>query len=219
MEVKICGIRDGRVARISAEAGAAALGFVFADSPRRIEPELAARIAEGLDPEVARVAVFRHPSADEVVRILEVFPADIVQAEPGPGLAAARSRGVGVLPVLHDGDYALELENRLAEESTPVLLEAAGIGGRGMRPDWDRAAGLASRLPLVLAGGLTPGNVRDAIRHVSPAAVDVSSGVESSPGVKDPERIRAFVLAARADRAAGERTAGRPGHIFERASR
>ena len=219
MEVKICGILDRRVARIAVEAGAGALGFVFADSPRRIEPEVAAGIAADIDPQVARVAVFRNPTAEEVLRVLDVFSADIVQAEPGPGLAAVMARGGRVLPVLHDGESASKLEDRLAGAPTPVLLEAAGIGGRGIRPDWDRAAELARRLPLVLAGGLTPGNVRDAIRHVGPLAVDVSSGVESSRGVKDPERIRAFLLAARAGRATGERTASRSGPIFERASR
>ena len=219
MEVKICGIRDGLTAHVAAEAGAEALGFVFAESPRRIDPVEAARIAAELDPAVTRVAVFRHPSAREVDSLLEVFPADIVQTEPGPGMDAALARGVRVLPVLHDGEDSLEITDSMAGEPRSVLLEAAGVGGRGIRPDWDRAAKVARRLRLVLAGGLTPDNVRDAIRHVAPAAVDVSSGVESSPGVKDPERIRAFLLAAHSRQTAGPIVGTGIRTVFERAPR
>jgi phosphoribosylanthranilate isomerase len=218
LEVKICGIRDGVTARTAAESGARALGFVFAASPRRIEPEEAARIAADLGPGVALVAVFRHPSAMEVERVLDLFPADIVQAESGSGLEAARERGVGILPVLHDGAGGGEPSDRPGGKPTPVLLEASGVGGRGIRPDWDRAAALARRRPLVLAGGLTPENVREAIRHVDPAAVDVSSGVESFRGVKDLARVRAFVAAAQAERPAGTRAGEKIRPVFERAA-
>lgn len=217
MEVKICGIRDVHTACTAADAGARALGFVFAISPRRVAPEMAARIVAGLDADIARVAVFRHPTAREVESVLERFPADIVQAEPGPGLEAARSRGVCVLPVLHDDEGTPWPPDLPAAGAMPVLIEAAGIGGRGVAPDWDRAAAVARHLPLVLAGGLTPENVRGAIRHVGPAAVDVSSGVESSRGVKDPDKIRAFVAAAHAARMETRPVGHRPRPIFERA--
>jgi phosphoribosylanthranilate isomerase len=154
-----------------------------------------------------------------VVSTLEAFRADFVQAEPGPGLDAAHSRGVRVLPVLHDGEDTPEMTDSTAGEPSAVLLEAAGIGGRGIRPDWNRAARVARRLPLVLAGGLTPENVGDAIRRVGPAAVDVSSGVESSPGVKDPERIRAFLAAAHSHRTAGPAVAAEIRTVFERPPR
>jgi phosphoribosylanthranilate isomerase len=201
VEVKICGVRDEVTCEVAVSAGASAIGFVFAASPRRLDPERAARIAESIPDSVARVAVFRHPSPAEVHRVLDRFPADIVQTEEGAGAAAARERGVRLLPVLHDGPG-------IAEDLTglrpgPVLLEAAGRGGRGVRPDWTRAARIATRFPLVLAGGLTPDNVGDAIRRVRPVAVDVSSGVESSIGNKDPELIRDF-LAATMGPAVGE---------------
>ena len=196
MEVKICGIRDVDAARIAVEAGATAIGLVFAESPRRVEPVAAARIAAALPPDVAAVAVFRYPSRDDVLRVLAAVPVDFIQAERGAAALAAEETGVPLLPVLHDGPGLVE--SLPADESGPVLLEAAGRGGRGVRPDWSRAARLAERCSLVLAGGLGPDNVADAIRRVGPAAVDVSSGVESRPGVKDAQRIRAFIREARA---------------------
>lgn len=194
MEVKICGVRDDVTARVAIEAGATAIGFVFADSPRRIEPAEAARIAASFPPAVAGVAVFRNAVAAEVLRVLEEFPADVVQVEDGSGAKTAVSRGVRLLEVLHDGPDLLEFSS--AGRYGPVLLEAAGRGGRGIRPDWSRASRMARRRALVLAGGLTPANVTAAIRCVRPAAVDVSSGVESRPGIKDAGMIRAFITAA-----------------------
>jgi phosphoribosylanthranilate isomerase len=121
---------------------------------------------------------------------------DVVQSESVPGLSAALVTGVRFLPVVHDGpDLEVDV-NELGPEM-PFVLEAAGRGGRGIAPDAERAAALARRFRIVLAGGLTPENVATAIHRVRPFAVDVSSGVESSLGVKDPERIRRFVDAVR----------------------
>lgn len=196
MEVKICGVLDVEAASVAVEAGAAAVGLVFAESPRRIEPTAAARIVALLPPDVAAVAVFHHPTRTEVLKVLEALPVDFVQAERGPATGAAQEAGVPLLPVVHDGpDFG---ESLPVDDPGPVLLEAAGRGGRGIRPDWSRAARLAARCPLVLAGGLRPENVGEAIRLVRPAAVDVSSGVESRPGVKSAQRIRAFIREAEA---------------------
>jgi phosphoribosylanthranilate isomerase len=134
-----------------------------------------------------------------------------VQAEPGPCVTAAAIEACGArfLPVLHDGPALLR--RRLpagigasaraaagaAGDFGAVLLEARGRGGRGVAPDWARAARLARRVRLVLAGGLTPENVGAAIRRVRPYAVDVSSGVERAPGVKDTRLIRLFIAAVR----------------------
>jgi len=193
--IKICGVRDSAAARAAAEAGVDALGFVFAESPRRVTPDEARRIAGDLPPEIECVAVFRSADVDEVRRVLDVFPADRVQTEPTPALLAGPFAD-RLLPVLHDdgtlGDQAAALATH-----GPVLLEAAGRGGRGIRPDWNRAAALAARRPLVLAGGLDAGNVRAALRRVRPVGVDVSSGVEHSPGRKSAARIAAFVAAVR----------------------
>jgi phosphoribosylanthranilate isomerase len=194
MTIKICGVRDLTTARAAARAGADAVGFVFATSPRRVPPREARRIASDLPPGIVRVAVFRLAAIDEIRRVLDEFPADRVQVEPRPDLLA--TFGPRLLPVLHD-DGSPETQTAGLQADRPVLLEAAGRGGRGVRPDWSRAAALARRRPVILAGGLDPDNVAAAIRAVRPWGVDVSSGVEDSPGVKSPARIGAFVAAAR----------------------
>ena len=198
--IKICGLNTPESVRAVGEAGADAAGFVFADSPRRITPVRAAELASLLPPHVDRVAVFRHPSGNEIAEVLSVFPADIVQCEPSDeAMRVAAEAGVRVLPVLHEGP---ELDGRAVAVEIPgpgpaAILEAAGKGGRGIRPSWELASDLARRMALVLAGGLAPGNVADAIAAVRPFGVDVSSGVEETRGLKDPVRIAAFVEAAR----------------------
>ena len=194
VRIKICGVTSTDAARAAVEAGADGVGFVFAESPRRIGAGQALEISRALPPFVARVAVFRLPDPAEVAEIVRAVRPTLVQSEPVDGLREALPDGVGLLPVYHDdGDLVARVE--LAEPG-PLLLEAAGRGGRGIAPDWGRAAEIARRFPLVLAGGLDPDNVAEAIGEVRPFAVDVSSGVESAPGVKDPERIRRFVEAA-----------------------
>lgn len=194
MRIKICGVRDLATAQACARAGVDAVGFVFAASPRRVAPAEARRIAADLPVEIERVAVFRLAPLDDVRRVLDVFPADRVQVEPEGALLAAL--GPRLLPVLHD-DGSLEARSAGLDSDRPVVLEAAGRGGRGVRPDWTRAAALARRRPVLLAGGLDPENVAAAIRVVGPWGVDVSSGVESARGLKSVARIEAFVAAAR----------------------
>lgn len=192
--VKICGIRDGAGARAAARAGADAAGFVFAPSPRRVSPEEAHRIAADLPNGMERIAVFRLAGIDAIRRVLDRFPADRIQVEPHARLLDAF--GSRLLPVLHD-DGALDAQAARLPQGRPTVLEAAGRGGRGVRPDWTRAARLALERPVLLAGGLNPANVAEAVQRVRPWGVDVSSGVESAPGRKSPERIEAFVAAAR----------------------
>ena len=198
--IKICGVNTTESVLAVREAGADAAGFVFADSPRRVSPKQAAELAALLPPDVDRVAVFHHPSAEDIAAVLSVFPANIVQCEATDEVRrATATAGVRLLPVLHDGP---ELDGPAGaahgtSDRQAAILEAAGKGGRGRQPDWGRAARLARRMPLVLAGGLGPGNVADAIAEVRPYGVDVSSGVEETRGSKDPVRIAAFVQAAR----------------------
>jgi phosphoribosylanthranilate isomerase len=191
LSVKICGVTRREDIEAAVRAGADALGFVFAESPRRIDVERARSLAADLPLSVSRVAVFRHPRPEEVALVLERFAPDVVQSEPDDALNGLLSRGVTWLQVLHGDDPLPERSGR--ETPTSVLLEAPGRGGRGIRADWDRAAELAREVPLILAGGLSPDNVAQAIRRVRPRGVDVSSGVERAPGVKDPARIERFL--------------------------
>jgi phosphoribosylanthranilate isomerase len=194
MRIKICGIMDARAAAAVVAAGADAVGFVFAESPRRISPREASRIAADLPADLERVAVFRLPSVDDVRRVLDEFSGITVQAEPEADLIAAFA--AHLLPVLHD-DLNLDSDVAMIPSDLPVLLEATGRGGRGIRPDWSRASLLAGQRRLMLAGGLDVNNVLGAIGVVRPWGVDVSSGVETSPGVKSPELIAEFVRVVR----------------------
>ncbi len=195
VRVKICGVTTAAGAIAAARAGADAVGFVFADSPRRIEAGRAAELSRDLPPFVARVAVFHYPDAREVADVVRRLRPTVVQSEPVDGIREAIGGGVFWLPVLHDSPDVVS--RAAAAKWTALLLEAGGRGGRGIAPDWERAADLAGRVQLVLAGGLDAENVAAAIRRVRPFAVDVSSSVESEPGVKDPERIRRFIEAVR----------------------
>ncbi len=201
VRIKICGITDPAAAIAASDRGADAVGFVFyPPSPRNLELDAAADLARHVSPLVTRVAVFRSPEGRDIINVASTFHPHVIQVEPTADIVAAIPHGIALLPVFHEGPH---LENEVAALAAPsgtaptIVLEAAGTGGRGLTPDWDRAATLAKSTNLVLAGGLSPDNVADAIRTVRPWAVDVSSGVESSPGVKDPKLIAAFVAAVR----------------------
>ncbi|HUF14940.1 MAG TPA: phosphoribosylanthranilate isomerase [Acidimicrobiia bacterium] len=178
---------DRKTAQVCVEAGVKALGFVFADSPRRLSAAQAESISASLPPGVLRVAVFRRPSQEEVANALEGFTPDLVQADHEAVLSL---RGVSTLPVYREHDHSAPGGGRFLFEG-PV----SGVG-RGV--DLARAEEMARLGEMVLAGGLRPDNVGRAITRVRPFGVDVSSGVESSPGEKSPELIRAFVAAVRA---------------------
>lgn len=189
--VKICGITDSAAAESAVEAGADAVGFVFATSPRQVTTGVAASISAGLPPEILRVAVFRRPSRGELEQVLEDFTPDLVQAD------SESLKGFGeiaTLPVFREGVGATPDGGRFLYEGP--------ASGSGRVVDLSTAAEVARAGDMVLAGGLGPDNVGSAISRVRPYGVDVSSGVESSPGTKDPELIRSFVYTARE---AGER--------------
>ena len=190
--VKICGITTAESARVAADAGADAVGFVFAESPRQLSPRVAAEIASDLPGHVEKVAVFLDPGLDEIRGVLEVCDADRVQAD-ADSLVGFRERSV--MPVLRaavDG-YAGER----------VLFEGPR-SGVGDVADWEAAASMAGSSELVLAGGLDAGNVSTAVSQVRPFGVDVSSGVESRPGAKDQRLIEEFIEAVRKTEKANE---------------
>ena len=193
--VKVCGLTTPFAVRAAVDAGADAVGFVFAKSPRQVTIEQAARLCADVPPFVTRVAVMRWPSAPALARVLAAVPVDVVQLYPSPGDPAPELGQRRYLPAFCDSD---DLDARLAVVAPdgPVLLDGARAG-HGEAADWTRIAGIARDRPVVLAGGLDPDNVQAAIRAVRPVAVDVSSGVESSPGIKDASRIADFVAAVR----------------------
>lgn len=191
--VKICGMTDEAAVHAAVEAGADALGFVFyAPSPRNLEVETAARLASLVPDEVLTVAVMLHPEPALWDAVQQELAPDVLQTDIGDFAALDVGDDVQKWPVLREGSVP-------ADGELPGLYVYEGRqSGKGETVDWDRAADVARRGRMILAGGLNAGNVADAIRRVAPYGVDVSSAVESRPGVKDAARIRAFVDAARA---------------------
>jgi phosphoribosylanthranilate isomerase len=210
VRVKICGLtRPGDVSAAVA-AGAAYLGFVFfPKSPRHLEIEAARALAVEVPPGIAKVALVVDADDAAIEAILARVPIDMLQLhghEPPDRVAALRSRhglpvmkAVGVataddLPAL---DAYAAVADQLLVDAKPVP-GAALPGGNGVAFDWRLVAGRRWPVPWMLAGGLTPANVAEAVRLTGTRQVDVSSGVEATPGVKDPALIRAFVAAASA---------------------
>jgi phosphoribosylanthranilate isomerase len=211
--IKICGIKSPLDAEQAVEAGADALGLNFYNaSPRYCDIALAQVIAEELSSKVDLVGVFVNSSVKEVDRYAELAQLAAVQLhgnEP-PATVAAVNAGRVLIRSRRLDDVGLaaivaDLRHCQAAGRRPdaVLIDAAvpgEFGGTGTRADWSLLENWREELgdvPLVLAGGLTPENVADAIRVVRPAGVDVASGVESHAGVKDPARVRSFIEAAR----------------------
>lgn len=196
MTIKVCGITRAADADAAVALGVHALGFVFwAESPRAVTPEQACAIIQRLPPFVTPVGVFVDPDAALVAQCAEagVRVAQIVGEVPplpaGVGLLRAvtlAADGSGIVPAV-PGETAV-----LVDAHDPVRR-----GGTGQTVDWRAVSRIASRRPVILAGGLRPENVAEAIQLARPAGVDVSSGVEVTPGVKDPVKLAAFVAAVR----------------------
>jgi phosphoribosylanthranilate isomerase len=202
--VKICGINDGVGFDTAVAAGADWVGFVFfARSPRVVTPGQAAELSGRHQGGPLRVGLFVEPTDDEVAAALAAVPLDVLQLYVAPARAAElRARfGVNVWRAVGVAGPA-DLPAR-AEGADGFIVEptpppgATRPGGNAVALDWSIPAGWPAPAPWLLAGGLTPGNVAAAIRASGASAVDVSSGVESRKGVKDPALIAAFVSAAR----------------------
>lgn len=214
VEVKFCGLTRPEDAARAAELGASYAGVIFAGGPRLLTPGRAREVFAPLaGTGVRRVGVFGHQGVDEVASLATAAGVDVVQLHGDPtgaAIARLRTRFAGrVWAVRRLADAALPPgAAEIASAADGVVLDAAvpgRLGGTGVALDWAglgpavgalRAAGREG-MPIVLAGGLRPGNVARAVALVRPDVVDVSSGVESVPGVKDPEAMRAFMVAAR----------------------
>lgn len=206
--VKICGIRDPRMAQAAARAGADAIGLVFHPaSPRAVEVELARDIALAVPAFVTVVGLFVNRDAGGVRSILERVPLGMLQFHGDEPAAFCAQFGLPWMRAFRVGPGVdlLECEARFPRASA-LLLDAqvpGQFGGTGTAFDWSLVPRSLGR-PVVLSGGLDAGNVGGAIRAVKPWAVDVSSGVESTRGVKDAARIEEFVRSVRdADASAG----------------
>jgi phosphoribosylanthranilate isomerase len=198
--VKICGVTRAGDAELATELGASAVGFVFwPRSPRFIEPSRARDIVRSLPPFVTAVGVFVDQPAGHVKDVASVVGLGAIQLHGNEDVGFCRALGRRVIKAA-SVEQATVLAGFWPAEVTLLLdaVDAERRGGTGQTVDWEAAAALAARRRIILAGGLHAGNVGDAIRRVRPFAVDVSSGVEASPGVKDEARLRAFFAAVAA---------------------
>ncbi|HET7103399.1 MAG TPA: phosphoribosylanthranilate isomerase [Terracidiphilus sp.] len=210
--IKICANTSLEDALHAAEAGADAIGFVFAPSPRRVTVARVAEIVPRLPAGVEKIGVFVEASLDDICEAVCVSGITGVQlhAQGGPDLTAGlRERfgpGLRILRVVHFGlEAAAQASQAAADANVDAILvdsrTAAAVGGTGMAFDWQVAGSTlfgVARKPMVAAGGLTPDNVTEALATLRPWGVDVASGVESAPGRKDPAKVRAFIAHARA---------------------
>lgn len=216
--IKVCGTTNLDDARAAADAGADALGFVLAPSPRRIDAERAGEIVAGLPRRVEKVGVFVNETAERIREIVERAGLNAVQlhGDETPEFAAGLFRGPGKVTRAQVRIFkalavapGIETELRrfiMSHAVDGILLDSAdhnkGLrGGTGRSFDWDRVEdflpGVAAHMRIVLAGGLGPENVGAAIRKLCPWGVDVCTGVEREPGKKDPEKLLRFISAVR----------------------
>lgn len=197
--IKICGITRAEDAEAAVEFGADALGFVlWPSSPRRATLDAVREVVRRLPPFVTPVAVFVDPSTDDIERAADAG----VRLAQVHGSVPVWTTGRNPLPVLRavhlSASGAAAIEPPVGDHT--VLLDAhdpVQHGGTGKTVDWSRARAVAAVRRVVLAGGLTPVNVGEAIQTVRPYAVDVASGVEREPGIKDPVKLRAFINVVR----------------------
>lgn len=198
MFVKICGVTNEEDALLAAAMGADAVGFIFAPSPRQVTVGLARDIAKRLPSEILTVGVFRDQAPSQVVSAIGAAGLTAVQLHGHETPADARwvrERVPVLICAFPAGDPALD---RFDEFGADVLLLDSHAPGSGQVFDWSLAEGAPSNRRLLLAGGLTPDNVAEAVTTVRPWGVDVASGVESEPGRKDPLKVQQFIKRARA---------------------
>jgi phosphoribosylanthranilate isomerase len=202
--IKLCGLKTAADVETAVEAGANAVGFVLTASSRQIALAEAAKLRRLLPESVLAVAVFNDPSPDLIRQALEEVAPDLVQVEARNGTGVPIQKFV---PVVLNGKGAEEAVMQALEltETGMVLVDTAERGGTGRRSDWDRLARMKVRNRIIVAGGLNPGNVGEAISTIGPLGVDVSTGIEKRPGEKDPVLMMKFVRAARAAEVRGAR--------------
>ena len=217
-QIKICGITSRTDALTAAACGADALGFIFYQaSPRHVTPDLARAICLDLPDGVVRVGVFVNENASKVIEIVDFCGLDLIQlhGDEPPDYCRwfSAERLIKAVAFQGDGD-----PTALADYAVRAILldhRAVGrYGGTGKQSDWNRAGRIKAVYPLILAGGLHEGNIEEALRTVAPDAVDLNSGVEHSPGKKDPEKVKRIIEIIRSKNHDG--TITRPERPFRR---
>jgi len=197
--IKICGITNIEDARASIDMGADVLGFVFAESPRKISPSTAQKIISQLPPNRLYVGVFVNHTTDQIIKIKKFCGLNTVQIHDDISDMDQIKKEFRIIK-----GFRVKPDNPIPHLSDPniiMLLDTyskTAHGGTGKTFDWQKAIDIAKKQPIILAGGLTPENVTLAIETVRPFAVDVSSGVEKSKGLKDHQKISAFIEKVRA---------------------
>jgi phosphoribosylanthranilate isomerase len=202
--VKICGVTSEADALLAVSFGADAIGFIFAPSPRQVSVQLAGDIAKRLPPEILTIGVFRNEAPQRVVQKVHeagLGGAQLHGHESAQETAWVRTRLPKVIKVFPAGDRMIP---RFAEYGADYLMIEGDNPGSGEVFDWRLAEGVADHHRLIVSGGLRPDNVAQAVAHLRPFGVDVATGVEASPGRKDPLRLHDFIANARAAEVAVE---------------
>ena len=189
MRIKCCGITSEADAQYAEQAGADAIGVVLfsSSSPRSVSVERARAIFDAVGPFTATVAVTHTSSEDDLAQILALRPTAVQVSHP---FVFEENPGVKVIRAIKKGD-------RLPDDCDAIVVDESHGRGRHFDRSFAREVVKRSKVPVILAGGLTSENVGEAIRQVHPYAVDVASGIEEAPGIKDKEKIRAFIAACR----------------------
>lgn len=197
MLVKICGLSTEKHVQVAVDAGADAVGFVFADSVRRIDPARAAAITKSVPGNIRKVAVMLHPSNKEWQEVLGDFAPNVLQTDAEDFGSLDVPANIECWPVYRQRNKVTDTIRESLNVPDTYLYEGARSGS-AETVDWPAAATVALKGNMILAGGLGVANVAEAIATVRPFGVDVSSGVESAPGQKDSGLIRDFISAAKA---------------------
>lgn len=195
--VKICGITSEADALLAVSLGASAVGFIFAPSPRQVSVHLAGDIAKRLPEEVLTVGVFRNEAPQRVVEAVHMAGLGAAQLhgqETAEDTKWVRARLPVVIKAFHAGERAIA---RFDDFGADYLMVDGENPGSGQVFDWRLAEGVVDHHRLIVSGGLRPDNVAQAVAHLRPGGVDVSTGVESAPGRKDPLLLREFIVNAR----------------------
>jgi phosphoribosylanthranilate isomerase len=207
MIVKICGVKTFEIAMHALVAGAEVLGFNFySPSPRYIQPDKCAEIIARLKSQgvnFTAVGVFVNETLQKIQNIMGTCQLDLAQLagdETPQDIAALDGRAFKAVRPRSVQEAAAQMRSFIRPTAPALLVDAhvkGAYGGSGETGDWSLAHFMAEQVPILLAGGLNPENVAESVRVVRPWGVDVASGVESSPGIKDPEKISAFIAAAK----------------------